>query len=109
MARVIESNLSLTGLAARAAVHTGEVDAVAPRLKRGATLVLADPPYDDREEWRVLEGLAGSPLVDGKNGTIAVEHSAKDDAPATLNGFRLRKTIKHGDGAVAIYVAADDN
>ncbi len=109
MARVIQANLKVTGLDSRAAVHTGDITRVVPALEPGVTLILADPPYDDTEAWPTMAKLAATTVFDRVTATIAVEHSSRGDAPASLAQFRLRKTIKHGDGAVAIYVASDDN
>jgi 16S rRNA G966 N2-methylase RsmD len=109
MAKVIQANLHVTGLESRGAVHTGDISRVVPALQRDITLVLADPPYEDADAWSTMTTVATAKIVDAAAATIAVEHSSRGDAPASLGQFRLRKTIKHGDGAVAIYVASDDN
>jgi 16S rRNA (guanine966-N2)-methyltransferase len=109
MAAVIKENLALTGLADRARVHVAQVRRSAGTLMGHFTLVLADPPYHESGSWDDLGHIVSSGLVDFKRGIIAIEHSAKNDPPASVGGFRLVKELHHGDSAVAIYGPPNDN
>lgn len=109
MAGIIRENLEITGLGDRAKVHVREVAHITDVLSGVFTLVLADPPYDDTVAWPDLTSIAVSGLVDADQGTITVEHSSRMEALPALGGFHLKKTIRHGDSAVAIYGPSDDN
>lgn len=100
---VIRRNLAHTGLQARAAVHCMPVERALGSLQGTYTLALLDPPFDDPEVIPFLGRLAGSPLV-GPGAIIALEHSRRQEVPASLPGFRLQER-RYGDSSLALYIA----
>lgn len=101
--RVISENLRKTRLQDRATVVRARVGRWRAPQGHGYTLILADPPYDDAAAWRDIERSLGTALADGA--MLAVEHAARDPAPALLAGRALWRDRRQGDGAVAIYRA----
>lgn len=99
--RCIRENLERAHVAERGTVVTTAVARWRPDRAKPITLVLADPPYDDAAAWgefsSALEGHVNAGTV------LAVEHAARTEPPATLAGFPLWRSRRHGDGAVAIY------
>ncbi len=69
------------------------------------SLVMADPPYDDATSWSSIEASVQDALA--ADATIVVEHAARQAPPAELAGRPLWRDRRHGEGAVAIYRAAD--
>jgi len=99
---VIKENLAATGFAPHCTVHCMPVSRVAERLQGPFTLVLADPPYEDRQAVALLAELASSDLVvDGT--TLVLEHSAREEPPGALGKLSLVSVRRHGDSAVSIY------
>jgi 16S rRNA (guanine966-N2)-methyltransferase len=103
--RCIRENLDRARVADRATVIATSVGRWRADEEHPATLVLADPPYDDAAAWGAislaLEGHVSAGTV------LAVEHAARDEPPAMLAGFPLWRARRHGDGAVAIYRNAE--
>ena len=99
---VIKENLAATGFAEQATVLCAPVARVLQRLQGTYTLVLADPPYEDREAGPLLAQLAASALV--SEGTVLVlEHSAREEPRGELGNLSLVSVRRHGDSAVSIY------
>ena len=103
MAVVIRENLAATGFSAAAEVIVAPVERAIGRLAGPFTLVLADPPYADSAAITLLERLAECGAIDGDHGTIAVEHSTRDEAAAAICAFSLVRSLRHGDSSVSIY------
>jgi 16S rRNA (guanine966-N2)-methyltransferase len=100
--RLIRENLALAGLSERGDVHRLAVEKAAACLAGPYSLVLADPPYADREALEALGRVASSPLVD--EGTVLVlEHSKRQQVPEVLGRLHLERTRRHGDSCVSIY------
>ena len=99
---VIKENLSLTGFAGRGKVYCIAASRASERLQGPYSLVLADPPYDDREAAAVLQTLAASALI--REATVLVlEHSAREEPRGEIGRFSLTSVRRHGDSAVSIY------
>ncbi len=103
MAAIIQANLSATGFSDAAEVIVAPVERAIGRLSGPYTLVLADPPYADSAAMALLQRLAESGAVDGEIGTIAFEHSTREEAAAAIGAFSLVRSLRHGDSSVSIY------
>ena len=80
-------------------MHAGRALA---RLEGPYTLVLADPPYADKEALSLLTEMASSALVDGET-VLVLEHSAREEPAANIGSLSLINSRRHGDSAVSIY------
>ncbi len=103
MAAVIRENLAATGFSDAAEVITAPAERAIERLTGPYTLVLADPPYADSAAMALLERLAESAAIDHVYGTIAFEHSTREEAAAAIGAFSLVRSLRHGDSSVSIY------
>ncbi len=103
MSEVVRQNIQLTGFADSAKVYPIAAEKALDRLNGPYTLVLADPPYA-AGAWDLLQTLAVSPLL-ASDGTIVLEHSARDEPRGDLGRLHLEKVLRHGDSAVSIYLA----
>ena len=99
---VIKDNLAATGFAAQGNVFCAHVARALPRLQGPYTLLLADPPYEDREAAAVLVQVAASALV-GEGAVLVLEHSAREEPRGELGRLSLVSVRRHGDSAVSIY------
>lgn len=103
MAAIIRENLAVTGFSDAARVIVAPAERAIGRLTGPYTLVLADPPYAGSAARAPLENLAESGAIDRDYGTIAFEHSTRDEAAAAIGGFSLVRSLRHGDSSVSIY------
>ncbi|MCI0818762.1 MAG: RsmD family RNA methyltransferase [Chloroflexi bacterium] len=103
MADVIRENLDALAFTDSAQVIVAPVERAIERLTGPYTLVLADPPYADPAAIALLERLAQSGAIDGDHGTIALEHSTREEAAAAIGPFLLVRSLRHGDSSVSIY------
>ena len=99
-------NLRRVGLDGRGHVVRGRVGRWRAGPRPSITLVLADPPYHDGAAWSAIERTLAGAL--SENALLAVEHSARHEAPATLVGLPLWRDRRQGDSAVALYRRAGD-
>lgn len=103
MLKVLRRNLDDLGLAARATVVASDVGRALAGTLRGAgpvDLALVDPPYRAGVQAATLAALV--PLL-GPEGIVALEHAARDAAPAVA-GLVCTSTRRWGDTAVSFYV-----
>jgi len=100
---LIRDNLRETGFSHQAGVHRMPVERLPDGLVGPYTVVLADPPYAEREAFQVLGRLAASPLVEEGATILAVEHSARWEPPPRLGRLSLVNTRRHGDSVLSIY------
>ena len=100
---VIRENLRLTGFEERAVVHCLEAERAAARLREAYTLVLADPPYADRDAGTVLDALCSSELVQAGVTVLVLEHAARAEPAASIGRLELVNSRRHGDSAASIY------
>jgi 16S rRNA (guanine966-N2)-methyltransferase len=99
---VIKENVAATGFADRCRVHCTTVARARDRLDGSYTLVLADPPYEDREAAGRIAEIAASDLV-SEGAILVLEHSAREEPRGTLGKLSLVSVRRHGDTAVTIY------
>ena len=100
---LIRENLRLTGFEDRARVYCLAVERANARLREPYTLILADPPYADREAVAALEALCSSGLVQPRVTVLVLEHSAREEPGASIGPLELVNSRRHGDSAVSIY------
>jgi 16S rRNA (guanine(966)-N(2))-methyltransferase RsmD len=98
---VLRENLALTGFGERATVVQAQVGRWRPPRGATYTLVTADPPYDDAAAWPAVAETVDGMLAE--HAVVAVEHSARVEAPETLAGLARWRDRRQGDGAVALY------
>ena len=101
---VLRDNLGRAGVADRGEVVTARVGRWRPPEGVAFSLVLADPPYDVGGSWRAIEDTIEGALAPAA--LIAVEHSARSEAPPVLAGCPVWRQRRQGDGAVAAYRCA---
>jgi len=100
---VIRENLRLTGFEEQAEVHCLAAERAAGHLRESYTLVLADPPYADREAVSVLNALCSSELVKPGVTVLVLEHAARAEPAASIGRLELVNSRRHGDSAASIY------
>ena len=101
----IRENLALAGFQERARVLCQPVERVSESAlgrEEPYSLVLVDPPYEDKSAVAVVERLAASPLV-APDGTLVLEHSWRRPPPDGFGRFKLVVRRRHGDTGVSIY------
>jgi 16S rRNA (guanine966-N2)-methyltransferase len=103
----LRGNLAQLGLEDSARVLGADVaDTTGPIRRLGPyELILADPPYRYVATGRLATTL--EPLIDGgdlltEGGKLALEHAARDPAPA-LARLSVARTRIYGDTAITIY------
>ncbi|HRC63179.1 MAG TPA: 16S rRNA (guanine(966)-N(2))-methyltransferase RsmD, partial [Dehalococcoidia bacterium] len=107
-ARAIEAireNLRHVGFEDRATVVPARVGRWRPPEDARYTLVTADPPYDDGQAWAAIAATVERVLA--PHAIVAVEHSARLPSPEVLAGLSRWRERRQGDGAVALYRAAE--
>jgi 16S rRNA (guanine966-N2)-methyltransferase len=100
-AAVIRENLARARMEDRGTVVAARVE----RWRAGEgdryTLVVADPPYDVRDPWPVIQRAVAEALE--PHAVVAVEHEARRVPPDEVAGLHLWRDRRQGAGAVAIY------
>ena len=105
--RALRENLHVLGLESRATVVAADAWSDAPVLRGPFDLVVADPPYTERWEERVLAQAAPRLLP---RGIVAIEHPSERAAPEPPNGLALWKARRYGGTSLALYVrVAEEN
>jgi len=99
----IRENLRRTRLAERATVVARPVGRWRPPEGVQYTLVVADPPYDDRGAWAAIAATVEHALA--LDAIVVVEHAARMPSPEALAGLPRWRDRRQGDGAVAMYRA----
>ncbi|MYA08093.1 MAG: 16S rRNA (guanine(966)-N(2))-methyltransferase RsmD [Holophagales bacterium] len=82
----------------RAVLPAGLEEAV--KREAAFDLVFIDPPYDDCGLGELLDAVS-SAVAHG--GEIVLEHASRQAPPAAAGRFRLRRTRRYGDSALAFY------
>lgn len=101
----IRENLHRTRFEDRAIVVGGRVGRWRPPSGARYTLIVADPPYDDGEAWPAIVTTVAGALASGA--VVVVEHAARVPPPESLAGLPRWRDRRQGDGALAIYRAAE--
>lgn len=99
---LIEANLQLTGLDARATVHALRAEQAVSTLGGSYDLILADPPYADAGATRAVASIAASPRATDSS-VLVWEHRADYRPPSGLGRLRLRRTRRYGVAALSLY------
>ncbi len=101
----IRENLRRTGFEDEGVVVPGRVGRWRPPADARYTLVMADPPYDDREAWSAIAATVAGALA--PSAIVVVEHAARVPPPDSLAGLAQWRDRRQGDGALALYRAAE--
>lgn len=99
--RALRENLATLGLASRSTVVAGDALDRSSASRGPFDLVLADPPYEDGWEQRLVDELAGR-LAPG--GVLALEHAADRPAPEAPSGLAIWKARRYGGTSLTLYV-----
>ncbi|MCM2358324.1 MAG: 16S rRNA (guanine(966)-N(2))-methyltransferase RsmD [Geobacteraceae bacterium] len=105
-ASLVTRNLELTGFADRGTVLRNEALAALKSLERSAgtfALVFLDPPYRQGLSERVLEFLAGSPLIDDSSLVVA-ETAAQEELPDGFGRLAQFDRRVYGDTAITFFM-----
>jgi 16S rRNA (guanine966-N2)-methyltransferase len=105
--RALRENLGALGLASRATVLAADALADPAAAEGPFDLVLADPPWGEALEERVVRA---APARLQAGGVLAVEHPSARPAPAAPIGLALWKARRYGGTSLALYVrVAEEN
>ncbi|MFA7297375.1 MAG: 16S rRNA (guanine(966)-N(2))-methyltransferase RsmD [Dehalococcoidia bacterium] len=105
-AAVLRDNLARVGMTEDATAVTASIGRWRPPSGAAYTLVVADPPYDDATAWDAIRETINGSLA--PHAFVVVEHSARVPAPERLGELQQWRDRRQGDGAVAIYRAAEE-
>jgi 16S rRNA (guanine966-N2)-methyltransferase len=109
-ARIIQSNLLVTGLDDRARVHLAPVGAALRSVRAPVDLVFADPPYEDADAVNATVKALGRPGLLLPTSVVVIEQSAKADPPPEVVGdLPLLNSRKHGRTRVSLYALTPDS
>jgi 16S rRNA (guanine966-N2)-methyltransferase len=102
--RVLQANLAALGLEGRARVLTADAGRPPRRLwdQGPASLVLADPPYQQGWVEPVL-ALAGEGGLLAPGGWLVVEHSPREEPPRAASGLALADRRAYGQSRLSFY------
>lgn len=98
--RVLRANVAALRLGGRCTILAGDAWADAGPATGPFELILADPPWADAAEERVL-AVATARLAPG--GVLALEHPAERAAPAPPFGLSVLKAKRYGSTALTLY------
>jgi len=103
---LIRRNLEALGIQAGAEIGAGDVIASLNGLAaqgNPADVLFFDPPYRETQEYeRVLEALAGSPLV-AAHTLVIFEREKKHTLPAAHGPFTRTRSVVQGDAALDFF------
>ncbi len=103
--RILQDNLTITGLGGNAEVVQGDVHvALATAMRKQDTydIVFADPPYRQGLGVDMLNILNKYPIL-RLNGVIALEIGADEEIPDQAGIYLMRRRVKYGDTALVFY------
>jgi len=99
----IRENLRLTGFENQARVYQTTAVRALEALHEPYTLVMADPPYEDKGALAVLELLTERGIAIEGQTVLVLEHSARHEPIREIGGLALVNSRRHGDSAISIY------
>jgi 16S rRNA (guanine966-N2)-methyltransferase len=106
-ARIISSNLLMTGLDDRARVHLAPVGAALRSVRVPVDLVFADPPYEDADAVEATVKALGKPGLLLPTSVVVIEESARAaPAPGAVGELPLLSTRQHGRTRVSLYASS---
>jgi len=103
--RVLQDNLTITGLGENAEVIQGDVQAslaMAMRKQNFFDIVFADPPYRQGLAAGVLNILKQYPILHS-NGLVILEVGADEEMPDQSGSYLMQRRVKYGDSALVFY------
>lgn len=100
---IIRENLRLTGFENQARVYPISARRALEELNGAYTVILADPPYEDRSALTVLESLTERGLAVEGQTVFVLEHGARQETKDEIGGLALVNSRRHGDSAISIY------
>jgi 16S rRNA (guanine966-N2)-methyltransferase len=112
--QAITANLTKTGLADRASVHSLSSERAVSTFRGPYDLILLDPPYDAEGVRAVVEQLAAGSLLE-RSGIVVWEHQRSVTPPEQIAGpdgnpqLQLLRTRSHGSASVSLYTSVEDN
>ncbi|MEI6666445.1 MAG: RsmD family RNA methyltransferase [Chloroflexota bacterium] len=98
---IIQDNLERARVSEDGTAITATVGRWRPPAGVAYTLVVADPPYDDKTAWDAIAATVSGALA--PHAMVVVEHSARVPPPERLADLEQWRDRRQGDGAVAIY------
>jgi len=107
---MIHTNLTETGLLARAEIYTNDVFRAVRILgqkQRQFNFIFLDPPYESGLSNKTLTEIAANNLL-AADGIVVAEHSSKEEIiDFTLNLIRVRQ-VRYGDIILSFYRIEED-
>jgi 16S rRNA (guanine966-N2)-methyltransferase len=112
--QAITANLTKTGLAERASVHSLTSERAVSTFRGPYDLILLDPPYDAEGVRAVIDQLAAGRLLE-RSGIVVWEHRRSVTPPERIDGpdgeprLQLMRTRSHGTSSVTLSTTAAEN
>ncbi|HZT97027.1 MAG TPA: 16S rRNA (guanine(966)-N(2))-methyltransferase RsmD [Chloroflexota bacterium] len=100
--RAIEANVCSLGMQSRATIWRMPVMKALSRLDRAFDLILADPPYADRDIEGMMESLASGDVVE-PGGLVVLEHGKRIETQSEYGSLRRWQLKRYGDSMVSFY------
>ncbi|MEW6409646.1 MAG: 16S rRNA (guanine(966)-N(2))-methyltransferase RsmD [Nitrospirota bacterium] len=100
--KIIEENLSLTGLGERAEVFGMKAERFVETTNEKFDIVFADPPYRTGEVNIILEKLSRCDIIN-QEGLLIVEHFKKKYLPGNIGEMKRLKEYRYGDTYLSVY------
>jgi 16S rRNA (guanine966-N2)-methyltransferase len=104
IAAILRRSAAELGVASDVRVIVGRVEDVLDRVRLGGPyhIVLADPPYDDTVEARLVDGVDAGRLL-GMHGTLVVERERRSAQGLGVTGLQLVRTAEYGRTALDFF------
>jgi 16S rRNA (guanine966-N2)-methyltransferase len=106
-ARILTSNLRMTGLDDRARVHQAPVALGLRSVRTPVDLVFADPPYVDEAALESTVSALASPGILGPTSVVILEQAWATEPPASVGPLSLQSTRRHGRTRISMYASGD--
>jgi 16S rRNA (guanine966-N2)-methyltransferase len=104
-ARIIQSNLRITGLDDRARVHQATVGAGLRSVRGPIDLVFLDPPYAEAGALQAAIDALGARELLLPTSVIVLEQASSIDPPEAIGALPLSTTRRHGRTRISLYSA----
>jgi len=104
-ARIIQSNLRLTGLDDRGRVHQATVGAALRTVNGPIDLVFLDPPYAETAELEHALTALAKPGLLLPNSVVILEQSWATEPPPSVGELPMANSRRHGRTRISLYSA----
>lgn len=104
--RLVEENLTLTGLRERAEVTLSDHRGYLAGLRTTVDMAFLDPPYHQNILPDALERLAPHMAADG---VVVCEHATEDALPAQIGNLHLQKQKRYGKIIISVYRIGEES